>query len=102
MTSDQLRHPHERFNYTNALSGLRSVLKIDGVQGLFRGLGVNTVCRIVLRMSKGLNWSVMQKTRAILMNVSQSSGIVRYDMIIIIPGISGRIVSIVPRLAQEN
>lgn len=44
MTSDQLRHPHERFNYQNALNGLRNLVRAEGVQGLFRGLGVNTVC----------------------------------------------------------
>ncbi|KAL5518688.1 hypothetical protein ACEPAH_371 [Sanghuangporus vaninii] len=52
MTTDQLRHPSERFGYSNALSGLVGLVKQEGVKGLFRGLGTNT-------------------TRAILMNVSQ-------------------------------
>ncbi|KAH8120506.1 mitochondrial carrier [Phellopilus nigrolimitatus] len=52
MTTDQLRAPHERFGYPNALIGLASLVKQEGVKGLYRGLGTNT-------------------SRAILMNVSQ-------------------------------
>ncbi|KAI0367511.1 dicarboxylic acid transporter [Pilatotrama ljubarskyi] len=52
MTSDSVRPPEERYNYRNALSGLVTIMKEEGAQGLFRGLGTNM-------------------TRAVLMNGSQ-------------------------------
>lgn len=52
MTTDQLRPPTERFGYSNALSGLVSLIRQEGVKGLYRGLGTNT-------------------SRAVLMNISQ-------------------------------
>lgn len=52
MTTDQLRPPHERFGYSNALTGLFNLIKQEGVKGLYRGLGTNT-------------------SRAVLMNASQ-------------------------------
>ncbi|KAI0961053.1 hypothetical protein AcV7_000259 [Taiwanofungus camphoratus] len=50
MTSDSVRPPEKRYNYSNALTGLVNLIKQEGVRGLTRGLGTNT-------------------TRAILMNV---------------------------------
>ncbi|KAL6300263.1 mitochondrial carrier domain-containing protein [Sparassis latifolia] len=52
MTSDSIRPPERRYNYSNALSGLVALIKKEGARGLFRGLGTNT-------------------TRAVLMNGSQ-------------------------------
>ncbi|KAH9891121.1 dicarboxylic acid transporter [Cubamyces lactineus] len=52
MTSDFVRPPEERYNYRNALSGFITLLREEGMQGLFRGLGTNM-------------------TRAVLMNGSQ-------------------------------
>ncbi|KAI0271649.1 dicarboxylic acid transporter [Gloeopeniophorella convolvens] len=52
MTSDTLRPPEKRYNYPNALSGLVSLIKSEGLKGLTRGVGTNT-------------------TRAVLMNGSQ-------------------------------
>ncbi|KAI6045150.1 mitochondrial carrier [Pisolithus marmoratus] len=52
MTSDSLKCPEQRHGYRNALTGLMSLLKEEGVRGICRGLGTNT-------------------TRAVLMNVSQ-------------------------------
>ncbi|KAI0935824.1 hypothetical protein AcV5_004138 [Taiwanofungus camphoratus] len=52
MTSDSVRPPEKRYNYSNALTGLVNLIKQEGVRGLTRGLGTNT-------------------TRAILMNGSQ-------------------------------
>lgn len=43
MTSDLVRPPDKRYNYSNAISGLISVVKTEGVTGLARGLGTNTV-----------------------------------------------------------
>ena len=43
MTTDQLRPPHDRLCYTNAVNGLFSLVKREGVKGLYRGLGTNTV-----------------------------------------------------------
>ncbi|EKM60727.1 uncharacterized protein PHACADRAFT_133456 [Phanerochaete carnosa HHB-10118-sp] len=52
MTSDSIKPPEQRYNYSNALSGLVSLIKTEGLKGLTRGLGANT-------------------TRAVLMNASQ-------------------------------
>ncbi|KAG1749674.1 mitochondrial carrier domain-containing protein [Suillus paluster] len=52
MTSDSVRPPEKRYNYRNAITGLISLVKEDGVKGLGRGLGTNA-------------------TRAVLMNTSQ-------------------------------
>ncbi|KAF9812229.1 hypothetical protein IEO21_06313 [Rhodonia placenta] len=56
MTSDSIRPPEKRYNYSNAITGLVTLVKSEDVRGLFRGLGTNT-------------------TRAVLMN--QES---RYDL----------------------
>ncbi|KAH8086608.1 mitochondrial carrier [Cristinia sonorae] len=52
MTSDVVRPPEKQYKYSNALTGLISLVKAEGLPGLVRGLGTNT-------------------TRAILMNGSQ-------------------------------
>ncbi|KAF8665155.1 hypothetical protein AX16_000620 [Volvariella volvacea WC 439] len=52
MTSDQIRPPEQRYNYRNAITGLISLIKEEGMTGLARGLGTNT-------------------TRAVMMNASQ-------------------------------
>lgn len=44
MTSDLTRAPDKRYAYSNALAGLVSLVKQEGLQGLARGLGTNTVC----------------------------------------------------------
>jgi len=56
MTSDSIRPPEKRYGYSNALGGLVSLAKSEGVRGLTRGLGTNT-------------------TRAVLMNVRLSAGV---------------------------
>ncbi|KAF9243777.1 mitochondrial carrier [Melanogaster broomeanus] len=43
MTSDSLRPPEQRYGYRNALAGLVRIVKNEGVKGLTRGLGTNTV-----------------------------------------------------------
>jgi solute carrier family 25 (mitochondrial dicarboxylate transporter), member 10 len=45
MTSDILRPPEKRYNYSNALTGLVSLIRSEGTKGLMRGIGTNTVCR---------------------------------------------------------
>ncbi|KAJ6626918.1 mitochondrial carrier domain-containing protein [Mycena sp. CBHHK59/15] len=52
MTSDSMRPPEKRYGYSNALTGLLSLAREEGIRGLGRGLGTNT-------------------TRAVLMNASQ-------------------------------
>jgi len=51
MTSDSVRPPEKRYSYPNALSGLVTLIREEGIRGLARGVGTNT-------------------TRAVLMNVS--------------------------------
>jgi dicarboxylate transporter 10 len=52
MTSDSLRPPEKQYGYRNALTGLVTLMKHEGIKGLSRGLGTNA-------------------TRAVLMNTSQ-------------------------------
>ncbi|KZT06219.1 dicarboxylic acid transporter [Laetiporus sulphureus 93-53] len=52
MTSDSIRPLEHRYHYSNALSGLVTLVRHEGARGLARGLGTNT-------------------TRAVLMNGSQ-------------------------------
>ncbi|KAF7310522.1 hypothetical protein HMN09_00594800 [Mycena chlorophos] len=52
MTSDSIRPPEKRYGYSNAITGLFSLAKEEGLRGLARGIGTNT-------------------TRAVLMNASQ-------------------------------
>lgn len=54
MTSDSIKPVEKRYNYPNALSGLVSLVKEEGLRGLGRGVIMNT-------------------TRAVLMNVSSST-----------------------------
>jgi dicarboxylate transporter 10 len=43
MTTDAVRPPEKQYGYSNAFSGLVSLVKEEGVRGLTRGLGANTV-----------------------------------------------------------
>jgi hypothetical protein len=43
MTTDAIRPPEKQYRYPNALSGLVSLIKEEGLKGLARGLGPNTV-----------------------------------------------------------
>lgn len=44
MTSDFVRPPAERYNYSNAVSGMVTLVREEGAHGMFRGLGTNMVC----------------------------------------------------------
>ncbi|KAG5646062.1 hypothetical protein DXG03_004485 [Asterophora parasitica] len=50
MTSDSVRPPEKRFGYRNAVTGLVSLIKEEGVQGLARGLGPNTVRAVLMNV----------------------------------------------------
>lgn len=43
MTSDSLRPPEKQYGYRNALTGLVTLVKNEGIKGLGRGLGTNAV-----------------------------------------------------------
>ena len=49
MTTDQLRPPQERYGYPNALRGLISLVKEEGLKGMYRGVGTNTVRLFLLQ-----------------------------------------------------
>lgn len=44
MTSDLIRPPEKRYNYSNAFAGLVHLIREEGFHGLARGLGTNMVC----------------------------------------------------------
>ena len=46
MTSDSVRPPDKRYGYSNAVTGLVNLVKEEGVRGLARGLGANSVSEI--------------------------------------------------------
>jgi dicarboxylate transporter 10 len=43
MTSDLTKPAHQRYNYRNAITGLLNLLRDEGLNGLRRGIGANTV-----------------------------------------------------------
>jgi len=64
MTSDSLRPPEKQYGYRNALTGLVTLMKHEGIKGLSRGLGTNA-------------------TRAVLMNTSQVGSYDFFKMILL-------------------
>lgn len=48
MTSDSIKPIEQRYRYSNALTGLISLVKAEGLKGLTRGLGANTVRQLRL------------------------------------------------------
>ena len=57
MTTDQLRPKASRYRYSNAITGFFRLVKEEGVKGLFRGLGPNTVRHVYLFPKKLVYWS---------------------------------------------
>ncbi|KAF8912935.1 dicarboxylic acid transporter [Gymnopilus junonius] len=52
MTSDLVRPPEKRYHYSNAFSGLVSLIKEEGIRGLSRGLGTNTFRAVLMNASQ--------------------------------------------------
>ncbi|KAF7986169.1 hypothetical protein HWV62_38560 [Athelia sp. TMB] len=52
MTSDSVRPPEKRYGYSNALTGLISLVKEEGIRGLARGVGTNTARAILMNASQ--------------------------------------------------
>jgi dicarboxylate transporter 10 len=50
MTSDVLRPPEKRYNYPNALTGLVSLLRSEGMRGLTRGVGPNVIRAVLMNV----------------------------------------------------
>ena len=46
MTSDLVRPLEQRYNYSNAISGVIDLIRTEGFKGLTRGLGTNTVRKL--------------------------------------------------------
>jgi solute carrier family 25 (mitochondrial dicarboxylate transporter), member 10 len=51
MTSDSVRPPEKRYSYPNALSGLVTLIKEEGIRGLARGVGTNTTRAVLMNAS---------------------------------------------------
>nr|GAT57548.1 predicted protein [Mycena chlorophos] len=69
MTSDSIRPPEKRYGYSNAITGLFSLAKEEGLRGLARGIGTNTVRATAFRAANV--YLIPPQTRAVLMNASQ-------------------------------
>ncbi|KAI0090019.1 mitochondrial carrier [Irpex rosettiformis] len=52
MTSDNIRPPEKRYNYSNAISGLFRLIREEGTKGLFRGLEANVVRAVLMNASQ--------------------------------------------------
>ncbi|KAI0047655.1 dicarboxylic acid transporter [Auriscalpium vulgare] len=52
MTSDTLRPPEKRYNYSNALSGLIDLTKTEGFKGLTRGIAPNSLRAVLMNGSQ--------------------------------------------------
>ena len=48
MTSDFVRPPDQRYNYSNAITGLFRLVREEGPHALFRGMGTNLVRTCVI------------------------------------------------------
>jgi len=62
MTSDSIRPPEKRYGYRNALSGLISLIKEEGIRGLGRGLGTNVVRAIMMNASQVGSYDLFKST----------------------------------------
>ncbi|EIN13361.1 mitochondrial carrier [Punctularia strigosozonata HHB-11173 SS5] len=52
MTSDSIRPPEKRYGYPNAVTGLVSLVREEGLRGLVRGLEANTIRAILMNASQ--------------------------------------------------
>ena len=71
MTSDSVRPPQSRYNYSNVFHGLSDLVKREGANGLTRGLGTNLVSSVYFSRRNGSDDRHLQ-ARAVLMNVRAS------------------------------
>ncbi|KAF5377153.1 hypothetical protein D9615_006358 [Tricholomella constricta] len=62
MTSDSIRPPEKRYGYRNAVTGLISIIKEEGIQGLARGLGPNTVRAVLMNASQVASYDFFKTT----------------------------------------
>ncbi|KAL4250099.1 mitochondrial carrier family protein [Abortiporus biennis] len=62
MTSDITRPPEKRYGYSNAFSGLMSLLKSEGLKGLTRGLGTNTTRAVLMNGSQVGSYDLFKKS----------------------------------------
>ncbi|KAF9473187.1 dicarboxylic acid transporter [Pholiota conissans] len=62
MTSDLVRPPEMKYNYSNAFSGLFDLIRTDGFQGLLRGIGTNTFRAVLMNMSQVGSYDFIKET----------------------------------------
>ncbi|RDB28977.1 Mitochondrial dicarboxylate transporter [Hypsizygus marmoreus] len=62
MTSDSVRPPDKRYGYSNAVSGLISLVKDEGIRGLARGLGPNTARAVLMNASQVGSYDLFKST----------------------------------------
>ncbi|KAJ8091379.1 hypothetical protein PM082_015097 [Marasmius tenuissimus] len=75
MTSDPIKPPEKRYNYSNAISGLVSLVKEEGVKGLTRGIGPNTARAILMTASQVGSYDLFKETL-----LHKSIPIVNYEL----------------------
>lgn len=62
MTSDLIRPIEKRYGYSNALTGLFALVRTEGIQGLTRGLGTNTLRAILMNASQVGSYDFFKST----------------------------------------
>ncbi|KAJ7655304.1 mitochondrial carrier [Mycena polygramma] len=62
MTSDSIRPPDKRYGYSNAITGLFSLAKEEGIRGLGRGLGTNTARAVLMNASQVGSYDFFKST----------------------------------------
>ncbi|KAK7467481.1 hypothetical protein VKT23_004533 [Stygiomarasmius scandens] len=62
MTSDPVKPPEQRYNYSNALSGLVRLARDEGAKALARGLGTNVVRAILMNASQVGSYDFFKST----------------------------------------
>ncbi|KAI0028280.1 dicarboxylic acid transporter [Vararia minispora EC-137] len=62
MTTDSLRLPELRYNYSNVFTGFVSLVRTEGAQGLCRGLGTNTFRAVLMNASQVASYDYFKTT----------------------------------------
>ncbi|KAI0825231.1 dicarboxylic acid transporter [Trametes gibbosa] len=90
MTSDFVRPPAERYNYSNALSGVVRLVRDEGVHGLFRGLGTNMTRAVLMNGSQVCSYdlfkSMLLRNRVPLVDYQLKDGLLLHTISSVLAG----------------
>nr|VWP01084.1 STE12a [Ganoderma boninense] len=88
MTSDSVRPVDQRYNYSNALTGLTTLVREEGVHGLFRGMGTNLARAILMNVgSYDLFKQVLLRNKLPIIEHQMQDGLLLHSVASIMAGI---------------